>query len=156
MINPHFEEGIPHPATMTARQRDRRNRLIEAALGMLGSDDYERIQVKDVAEKAGVSLGTLYNYFSSKERLFAEVLVHWADTLPTNIRQRPLQEGRPTQSSSRKRYTVPFVPSNGNRRWLDWFTSFKCRQTPSPGSCSAGCTYRPPMRTCKHSLRSTR
>ncbi len=97
MINPHFEEGIPHPATMTARQRDRRNRLIEAALGMLGSDDYERIQVKDVAEKAGVSLGTLYNYFSSKERLFAEVLVHWADTLPTNIRQRPLQEGRPTQ-----------------------------------------------------------
>ena len=80
---------------MTPRQRDRRNRLIDAALAMLATEDYERIQVKDVAEGAGVSLGTLYNYFYSKERLFAEALVRWADSLPTNIRQRPLHRAGP-------------------------------------------------------------
>jgi TetR/AcrR family transcriptional regulator, cholesterol catabolism regulator len=85
----------PHPATMTPRQRARRVRLIEAALALLEEDDYERVQVKDVADRAGVSLGTLYNYFSSKERLFAEVLVRWADSLPTNVRSRPLEQARP-------------------------------------------------------------
>ena len=82
---------------MTPRQRDRRNRLIDAALAMLAEEDYERIQVKDVAETAGVSLGTLYNYFSSKERLFAEALVRWADSMPTNIRQRPLRHAGPAE-----------------------------------------------------------
>jgi AcrR family transcriptional regulator len=95
VINPALEQGAPHPATMTPRQRDRRNRLIDAALAMLATDDYERIQVKDVADSAGVSLGTLYNYFYSKERLFAEALVRWADSLPTNIRQRPLRHAEP-------------------------------------------------------------
>jgi AcrR family transcriptional regulator len=95
VINPALEQGAPHPATMTPRQRDRRNRLIDAALAMLATEDYERIQVKDVAESAGVSLGTLYNYFYSKERLFAEALVRWADSLPTNIRQRPLRHAGP-------------------------------------------------------------
>jgi AcrR family transcriptional regulator len=80
---------------MTPRQRDRRDRLIEAALNLLETDDYERIQVKDVADQAGVSLGTLYNYFSSKERLFAEVLVRWANTFPANIRNRPLKTAPP-------------------------------------------------------------
>jgi AcrR family transcriptional regulator len=80
---------------MTPRQRDRRDRLIEAALALLETDDYEKVQVKDVADKAGVSLGTLYNYFFSKERLFAEALVRWAGNLPTNIRNRPLRETSP-------------------------------------------------------------
>jgi len=47
--------------------------------------------VKDVAEEANVALGTLYHYFSSKEHLFAEVLVRWAATLRTNISRNPLR-----------------------------------------------------------------
>jgi AcrR family transcriptional regulator len=74
---------------MTPRQRARRDRLIEAALALLETDEYEQIQVKDVADRADVSLGTLYNYFSSKERLFAEVLVRWTSSLPVNVRKRP-------------------------------------------------------------------
>lgn len=78
---------------MTPRQRDRRERLIDSALTLLDTLEYERVQVKDVADHAGVSLGTLYNYFSSKERLFAEALVKWTSTLPANIRNRPLKAG---------------------------------------------------------------
>jgi AcrR family transcriptional regulator len=94
-VNASTESSSPHPSAMTPRQRDRRDRLIEAALHLLETDDYERIQVKDVADQAGVSLGTLYNYFSSKERLFAEVLVRWANSFPVNIRNRPLGTAPP-------------------------------------------------------------
>lgn len=81
------------PSNMTPRQQERRERLIEAGLALLKTRDYDEIQVKDVAEQADVALGTLYNYFSSKEHLFAEVLVRWAAILRTSVARRPLREG---------------------------------------------------------------
>ena len=78
------------PAVLTGNQRARRQRVIDAGLALLERREYERIQVKDVADEAGVALGTLYHYFSSKEHLFAEVLVKWASTLRTNLTRRPL------------------------------------------------------------------
>lgn len=89
------EQRIPHPATMTPRQLDRRDRLIDAAVALLQTEDYENVPVKDVADLAGVSLGTLYSYFNSKERLFAEALAKWAESLPINIRNRPLRDAPP-------------------------------------------------------------
>jgi AcrR family transcriptional regulator len=79
------------PPTLTAAQQARRDRIVEAGLVLLAARDYDKIQVKDVAEEANVALGTLYHYFSSKEHLFAEVLVRWAATLRTNISRNPLR-----------------------------------------------------------------
>lgn len=78
------------PNTLTVNQLARRERVIAAGLVLLQRRDYDQVQVKDVAEEAGVALGTLYHYFSSKEHLFAEVLVKWAATLRTSITRRPL------------------------------------------------------------------
>jgi TetR/AcrR family transcriptional regulator, cholesterol catabolism regulator len=78
-------------APLTVAQRERRGRIVDAGLALLAERDYEKIQVKDVAEEANVALGTLYHYFSSKEHLFAEVLVRWAGTLRTNISRNPLR-----------------------------------------------------------------
>lgn len=88
-------ESIPHPSTMTPRQRARRERLLEAGQQLLDTEEYEQVQVKEIADNAGVSLGTLYNYFYSKERFFAEVLVRWAENLPTNVRRRPPSQVSP-------------------------------------------------------------
>src|SRR5712671_3483232 len=76
---------------LTRAQHDRRDRIIDAGLALLADRDYDKIQVKDVAERANVALGTLYRYFSSKEHLFAEVLVVWAASLRTNISRNPLK-----------------------------------------------------------------
>jgi TetR/AcrR family transcriptional regulator, cholesterol catabolism regulator len=84
---------MPEPASLTvltSNQLARRQRVVDAGLALLERREYERIQVKDVAEEAGVALGTLYHYFSSKEHLFAEVLVKWAATLRTSITRHPL------------------------------------------------------------------
>jgi AcrR family transcriptional regulator len=77
--------------TLTPAQQARRERIVDAGLTLLAERPYDKIQVKDVAEEANVALGTLYHYFSSKEHLFAEVLVRWAATLRTNISRNPLR-----------------------------------------------------------------
>jgi AcrR family transcriptional regulator len=76
---------------LTDAQQARRDRIVDAGLALLDERDYDKIQVKDVAEEANVALGTLYRYFSSKEHLFAEVLVRWAGTLRTHISRNPLR-----------------------------------------------------------------
>ncbi|HWS45532.1 MAG TPA: TetR/AcrR family transcriptional regulator [Acidimicrobiia bacterium] len=79
------------PEARTPSQQARRQRILDASLTLLRERDHDRIQMKDVAEQAGVALGTVYRYFSSKEHLFAEVLVAWAATLGTNISRHPLR-----------------------------------------------------------------
>jgi TetR/AcrR family transcriptional regulator, cholesterol catabolism regulator len=85
------------PEVLTDNQLARRQRVIDAGLVLLRRRDYDRIQVKDVAEEAGVALGTVYHYFSSKEHLFAEVLVKWAAGLRTSLTRRPLAGDSPQQ-----------------------------------------------------------
>jgi AcrR family transcriptional regulator len=56
----------------------RRSQIVAAAMAALKEHDYEQIQMRDVAVKADVALGTLYRYFSSKEHVYAAVLTEWA------------------------------------------------------------------------------
>jgi AcrR family transcriptional regulator len=93
---------VPKHATTDA-QKARRRRVVDAGMELLRERDYEKIQMKDVAEAADVALGTVYNYFASKEHLFAEVLIAWAATLGTNISRHPLR-GR----TDRERLTEVF------------------------------------------------
>jgi AcrR family transcriptional regulator len=85
-----LQDEDPAPAGLSTNQAARRQRIVETALALLGERDYERIQVKDVADGASVALGTLYHYFSSKEQLFGEALVQWAGTLGSSITRRSL------------------------------------------------------------------
>jgi AcrR family transcriptional regulator len=48
--------------------------LLEAAAHVFVSSGYEGTTTKQVAERAGVSIGTLYQYFPSKEALVAMLL----------------------------------------------------------------------------------
>jgi AcrR family transcriptional regulator len=77
------EAGAP---ARTPSQLARRERIIEAATRLLEEREYERIQIRHVAEAASVALGTLYRYFPSKERLYAEVLNAWAESFDARVR----------------------------------------------------------------------
>lgn len=67
---------------VTPSQRDRRERILRAATELLEEREYERIQIRDVADRAEVALGTLYRYFPGKEQLFAHVLLEWGARFP--------------------------------------------------------------------------
>jgi AcrR family transcriptional regulator len=85
------------PSELSESQRARRDRIIDAALQLSRRRAFEQIQMKDVAEASGVALGTMYQYFSSKDHLFAEALVHWGGLLPDNVQRRPLEGDDPAR-----------------------------------------------------------
>lgn len=57
-----------------AAKRDARQRLLEAAARHFASHGLDGANVDAISLDAGYAKGTLYNYFRSKEELFAEVL----------------------------------------------------------------------------------
>jgi AcrR family transcriptional regulator len=71
--------GPQRPETMTARQLDRRRRVLDAVHSLLAERPLREIQVKDIADTAQVSLAAIYRYFASKDHLLTEALVDWAE-----------------------------------------------------------------------------
>ncbi len=54
-------------------KKTKRNLMIEAAFNLFLKRGYLNTKVIDIADEAGVGKGTVYEYFPSKELLFAEV-----------------------------------------------------------------------------------
>lgn len=71
----------------TPSQHARRARIVEAATELLEEREYERIQIREVAEAADVALATLYRYFPSKEQLYATVLVTWSESFDAHLKR---------------------------------------------------------------------
>jgi TetR/AcrR family transcriptional regulator, cholesterol catabolism regulator len=75
--------------TLTRSQLERRERVIRAAMELGAEGGYDAVQMRDVSQRAGVALGTIYRYFSSKDHLLAAALVVWADDLERQVSRRP-------------------------------------------------------------------
>jgi AcrR family transcriptional regulator len=76
-------------ASLTRSQAARRQRVVAAALELGSKGGYDAVQMRDVAGTAGVALGTIYRYFSSKDHLLAEALVEWVHDLGRRVQARP-------------------------------------------------------------------
>jgi TetR/AcrR family transcriptional regulator, cholesterol catabolism regulator len=83
---------IPATAPQTARAAEtaaRRQRLLDAAVTLATEGGYDAVQMRDVAARAEVALGTLYRHYSSKDQLLLAALADQASTLRTRLAQRP-------------------------------------------------------------------
>jgi len=58
----------------SAAKESSRQRLLEEAAVHFARDGFDRANINAIATAAGFAKGTIYNYFSSKEELFGEVL----------------------------------------------------------------------------------
>ena len=58
----------------SAAQRDRRKRILDATIALAAKGGFEAVQMRAVAERADVALGTLYRYFPSKIHLLVSGL----------------------------------------------------------------------------------
>lgn len=63
-----------HDGPATSSQRERRRRILDATLALAAKGGYEAVQMRAVAEKAEVAVGTLYRYFPSKVHLLTSAL----------------------------------------------------------------------------------
>lgn len=80
----------PAPGTALARsQAARRRRVLDAALRLAERGGFEAVQMRDVATEANVALGTVYRYFTSKERLLLEAMVEEIEALAEQLESRP-------------------------------------------------------------------
>jgi TetR/AcrR family transcriptional regulator, cholesterol catabolism regulator len=61
--------SLTHEDLGSAAQRERRKRILDAAIALASQGGFERMQMRAVAERADVALGTLYRYFPSKIHL---------------------------------------------------------------------------------------
>jgi AcrR family transcriptional regulator len=74
---------------LTEKQSARRRSVIKAAMVLAADGGYDAVQMRDVAGKARVALGTLYRYFPSKDQLLVAALGEWTQELQQRVMQRP-------------------------------------------------------------------
>ncbi|MCO6007638.1 TetR family transcriptional regulator [Actinoallomurus purpureus] len=78
-----------HQGVRSRSQHQRRRRIVQAAAALASRGGVEAMQMRTVAERAGVALGTLYRYFPSKMDLVVAVVSEEMDTLEGSLDRRP-------------------------------------------------------------------
>ncbi|WP_138901219.1 TetR family transcriptional regulator [Streptomyces albidochromogenes] len=82
-------EVKPSSPPLTERQEARRRRILHASAQLASRGGFDAVQMREVAEAAGVALGTLYRYFPSKVHLLVATMQDQLQHLHTTLRKRP-------------------------------------------------------------------
>ncbi|MBN2031381.1 TetR/AcrR family transcriptional regulator [bacterium] len=64
-----------------ARKKD----ILEVATKLFSEKGYHEVKVDDIAEKVGLSKGTIYLYYKNKETLFYSIIMQKTDSLETQL-----------------------------------------------------------------------
>jgi len=64
----------------------KRESIIQVSLQLFSSHGFHRTTIPDIAKKLGMSVGNLYNYFSSKDVLAKEIIKYTSEVLGDEIR----------------------------------------------------------------------
>jgi AcrR family transcriptional regulator len=75
----------------------RRARVLDAAMDLAARGGYDVVQMRQVAHRAGVAMGTIYRYFDSKDQLLAAALVDWSDRMAQSLEARPPRGSSPAE-----------------------------------------------------------
>ena len=87
--------------TRTERGREeRRTRVIEAAMRLALTGGYDAVQMRAVAERADVAIGTIYRYFSGKDDLLIAGRVEWIALVRRRLENETPPEGPPGERLS--------------------------------------------------------
>lgn len=76
-------------------QRDRRKRIIDATIALADKGGFDAVQMRTVAERADVALGTLYRYFPSKVHLLVAGLVRELERIQDRLERSPVPGDTP-------------------------------------------------------------
>src|SRR5579885_1971914 len=93
------DEATGESAEALSRVRAaRRAHILEAADRLVMRDGYNTATMDRVAEEAGVSKQTLYNYFADKESLIVALVKKWKGRGTLQLLREALEEGGCTPS----------------------------------------------------------
>jgi len=87
------------PTTRKEREREQHRReILAAAEKIFGLKGYHAATVEEIAKEAEFAVGTLYNLFQSKEDLYAQCIVAFAEEFIGAFEQTVLSEQDPEQA----------------------------------------------------------
>jgi AcrR family transcriptional regulator len=93
----------PRKAASQERSRSTVDALLEATARVLVKEGYDRASTNRIAEVAGVSIGSLYQYFPSKEALVAAVIDRHAQEISEVTRKVLVKAaGLPIEAAARE------------------------------------------------------
>jgi len=70
----------------------RQEQILQAARQVFAAQGFHNTRMSDIAQATGVSQGTLYHYFRSKDELFLAVLNVWNEQIKNVVEQLPAAE----------------------------------------------------------------
>lgn len=85
---------------MTPQQLERRRRILDAATQLASRGGFDGVQMRTVAQDAGVALGTLYRYFASKIHLLVALAHDRTELLGERLARRPLTGDDPIERAT--------------------------------------------------------
>jgi AcrR family transcriptional regulator len=99
---------MPRNAKKPARRKARQDRsretvriLFEAAAQVLREGGYAGATTNHIAERAGVSIGTLYQYFADKDELFDALAKRYFAEVVDAVQAQPLNTALPLEANLR-------------------------------------------------------
>ena len=60
-------------AEKTSKAQRTKKNVLETAMALMGEQGYYNTTIRDICDRAGVSIGTFYTYFPSKRDIFADI-----------------------------------------------------------------------------------
>lgn len=70
----------PAASPQSARPLDARTRILDAALGVFRQKGYTATTVDDLCRASGVTKGSFFHHFESKEAAALQTIAHWNET----------------------------------------------------------------------------
>lgn len=81
----------------SAAQRERRQRILDATITLASEGGFDAVQMRAIAERADVALGTLYRYFPSKIHLLVSTLARQFDEAEARLSSRDIPGDDPAE-----------------------------------------------------------
>ncbi len=88
----------------------RRRLLAEAVFAVIGSRGFEAVSLRDVAEQAGVSMGTVQHYFPAKQQMLTFALSHMRARVMARLQDALTQLHEPTRRDLIRAATAVMLP----------------------------------------------
>ncbi|MCY9763937.1 TetR/AcrR family transcriptional regulator [Paenibacillus alvei] len=61
------------------RKQKKIEQIYSIAFRLFSERGFQKVSVNEIAQQAGVSPATIYNYFGTKEQLYVDMLMNWMD-----------------------------------------------------------------------------
>jgi len=108
------------PETTREDTRTKRRAILDAATELFARQGYENTTIADIAQAAGVAVGTVYLYFRNKHEIYASVSIDWVESI-ARVLQDPAILALPSRQVPRAVIEASFRICHDNNELMPLF-----------------------------------